>query len=345
MAAGDKFIRAADVKPEPVRWLWDGRIPAGALTVIAGRPGQGKSLLSAYLAAKASQKGNVIFSSLEDAPAQVLRPRLEAAGANLRRIIFWTPRLPHGTDELEAAIRELKAKMVVLDPVAAHFNRSAEVDDRNNLTPLTGVLERTGCALVAIHHMLKSFPKNGHPLEAVGGTSGGLAACARAVYVFGPNPACDDERVLACAKGNWGKLPKATVFEVDGSEFYIARKVLETASLELVTDQADISASAVCQTARGSMDATAGTVSKKARACEWLTNYLSLGPRPAAEIREDAIQYGISWATVRRACDGLKVDKQRHGFGKGSKITWGLPAGHAGLLPQLPGSDEGDDDE
>jgi hypothetical protein len=36
-------IRAADVQPERVRWLWPGRVPFGKLTVLDGDPGLGKS--------------------------------------------------------------------------------------------------------------------------------------------------------------------------------------------------------------------------------------------------------------------------------------------------------------
>jgi hypothetical protein len=39
---------AADVTPEPVRWLWPGRIAEGKQVIIGGEPGQGKSNLGTY---------------------------------------------------------------------------------------------------------------------------------------------------------------------------------------------------------------------------------------------------------------------------------------------------------
>jgi hypothetical protein len=45
----------ADVKPEAVRWLWPGRIPAGKLTILSGDPGLGKSFLTVDLAARVSR--------------------------------------------------------------------------------------------------------------------------------------------------------------------------------------------------------------------------------------------------------------------------------------------------
>ncbi len=41
---------AGDVQPQPINWLWPDRIALGKLTMIAGDPGLGKSLLSIELA-------------------------------------------------------------------------------------------------------------------------------------------------------------------------------------------------------------------------------------------------------------------------------------------------------
>jgi hypothetical protein len=87
-----KSVTLADVRAEPVEWLWPERIPLGAITVLAGDPGLGKSSLSIDLAARLSRgvlggkPGNVLMLTAEDPLAQVVRPRLEAAGADLDRI-------------------------------------------------------------------------------------------------------------------------------------------------------------------------------------------------------------------------------------------------------------------
>ncbi len=39
-------LTAMDVQPRRVTWLWPGLIPFGAITVLAGQPGLGKSLLT-----------------------------------------------------------------------------------------------------------------------------------------------------------------------------------------------------------------------------------------------------------------------------------------------------------
>jgi len=83
----------------PSEWLWPGRIPLGGMTVLAGDPGVGKGLVAVAIAATVSTGGRwpegtvgpggpgsvLIFSEYDD-PGRVLRPRLEAAGADLARV-------------------------------------------------------------------------------------------------------------------------------------------------------------------------------------------------------------------------------------------------------------------
>jgi hypothetical protein len=48
------ITRASDIKPRPGRWLWPDRIPAGALTLLAGREGIGKRASSASTSPRSS---------------------------------------------------------------------------------------------------------------------------------------------------------------------------------------------------------------------------------------------------------------------------------------------------
>jgi putative DNA primase/helicase len=65
---------------------------------IAGDPGLGKSQIATYIAATVSaggdwpfddgtaRRGDVVYITAEDGAAGTIRPRLEAAGANLDRV-------------------------------------------------------------------------------------------------------------------------------------------------------------------------------------------------------------------------------------------------------------------
>ena len=70
----------------------------GSITVLAGDPGLGKSLLSLDLAALLSRgelgprsAGDVLLLTAEDSRTHTVRPRLEAAGADLARVHFGGP--------------------------------------------------------------------------------------------------------------------------------------------------------------------------------------------------------------------------------------------------------------
>src|SRR4051812_46821539 len=89
----------SDVEPEPVRWLWEGRIPIGKVTLLDGEPGVGKSMLALDLAARVSNgtamplsktrpagPADVIIFSGDDGLADTVLPRLKAADADLARI-------------------------------------------------------------------------------------------------------------------------------------------------------------------------------------------------------------------------------------------------------------------
>ena len=91
-------IRASTVSPRPIDWLWPGYIALGKLTLIAGDPGLGKSILTCALASHVSNgspwpvsgaecpKGSVVMASAEDDLADTIRPRLDAAGADAEKI-------------------------------------------------------------------------------------------------------------------------------------------------------------------------------------------------------------------------------------------------------------------
>ncbi len=89
-------VRIADVEPQVVEWLWPGRLAIGKVTLLAGDPGLGKSLLMLDIAARVSRgvawpdapgfsqpAGGVVLLSAEDDIADTIRPRLDCARCRL----------------------------------------------------------------------------------------------------------------------------------------------------------------------------------------------------------------------------------------------------------------------
>jgi len=128
---GMRAVSYKKVKRETVEWFWDGLIPYGMLTLVVGDPGLGKSLLTVHLAAKASREGvSSILLSAEDHKGATIRPRLEAAKADLRLVHHIEVRrdgvedgvfLPDDGDRLDRIIGKTKARLVVVDPLTAHL--------------------------------------------------------------------------------------------------------------------------------------------------------------------------------------------------------------------------------
>ena len=214
-------IRADHVQREPVEWHWEERIPRGMISLVAGLPGVGKSLFGYHLAARASHTGCVIYSTYEESLRKTARARLEAAGAQLSNVHFWTPELPRDTDKLAVEIERSGVELVVLDPVAAHLSVSIynDQDVRRALSPLKVVTEETNAGALLIAHTVKSPRPGSHPMDAIGGSGGGLRGAARMLFLFGRSPHDPDELLLACVKSNIGPEPPAYGFQIDVHEF------------------------------------------------------------------------------------------------------------------------------
>src|SRR5262249_40356121 len=156
-------------------------IPVGTLTLFAGDAKLGKSLtMNTYVACTSSgtgmhgecptRCGSVILLAAEDLVAQVVKPRLRVAGADLTKIHVirsvldpvgkeaW-PALRQDIETIEEAARSLGDVVLIgIDPVTAYL---AGVDDhkgtelRNVLLPLSRMAERLNIAVVLINHVGK----------------------------------------------------------------------------------------------------------------------------------------------------------------------------------------------
>jgi hypothetical protein len=331
-----QLINAADVEPEEMTFLWLDRIPNGTLTVIGGKPGMGKSLYTNYLAAEVTKAGGaVLMSAPEDALTWVKIPRLMAAGADPRLVHFWPGklRLPEDVDAAEELIRFHGIKLLLIDPIAKHVTRKG--DPAPALEPLVAMAERTGVAVVAVHHLNKKLPKDAHPQDAFGGPAGGWIGTARMAHVLGPITSGDEEqRFMSVAKSNHLRDDAPSV------EFYIEEvevdlpngSTVEVPRLVFVTADSPVKAGAVVHYKPGDNSGSDTAQGEKKRiGMEFLTLVLVGGPIPAKLLYDQAQKVGVSKKTLNRAADELEVIRQRVGFGPGSHIEWSLPPDHPAL--------------
>jgi hypothetical protein len=322
-------IRADQVEPEAVEWLCEEhfgrRIPKGMITIIAGRPDTGKGLLASNIAAVLSATGgNVLYSAAEDSHSLMTRPRLEAAGADLERILLWRFALPANQRELAEIVIEKEIGLVIMDPFASHLSGgiSRHSDNvRTALQPLTELIEHTGTTVLIVEHALKRGPANGHPLQFIGGGGSGLPAFARAAYVYGKDPDDEDRRILAPAKFNIGPWPKALAFDVEVEDIDV---VGDVPVLMLDDELIAFDPMRLFQT-KNQPGKVGRPADKRAAAAEWLTTYLADAGKAvqSSKIQEDAKQYNMSPKTLRRAAEDMGVVKNPPGGGR--LCTWDLP--------------------
>ncbi len=343
----------AGVEMNPVRWLWEGWLPKGKLTLLAGAPGSGKTTLAMHLAAVVSaggvwpdgarcEAGDVVVWSAEDAVDDTLAPRLMAAGADLRRVhVIKAVTDPDGTRRpfdpatdiptLRTAFASMRPAMLVVDPVvsgvAGDSHKNAEV--RRGLQPLVDLAEEFGCAVLGITHTSKGT-QGREPWERVTGSLA-FAALARVVLFAAVNRNAEDNdlppRLLTRAKSNLGHVDGGFGFDIEVAEPVMGIKASAIRWLDAVEGE---SRALLAQAERWT------NPSKKAQteledAKRFLASLLSDGPLPVKRvIKAEADAAGYSWTRIRRAADALGVEKRKTGGaygGKGAVWMWYLPQG------------------
>jgi len=349
------ITRLADVTPRPVEWLWKSRIALGKLTLLSGDPGLGKSFITLDLAARVSRgtpwpdcphdsrtPGGVVLLSAEDDLADTVRPRLDAAGADVSRVIatntvrrFDTKRgkcvfapfnLADNLPDLERAIRQTaNCRLVVIDPISAYLGGT---DDHKNggiralLSPLSELAARHGVAVVAVSHLRKGEG------PAMYRSMGSLAfvAAARAAYAVAKDKAdaTGERRVFLPIKNNIGNDRDGLAYRLDSQYSANGQPVVAWESTP-ITVNADEALSS--DTGRGD-----GIVRKQPgpepvaqnMAADWLKAELAGGvARPVAELKAAAGEAGVSWAAVRKVSSELGVKPERTVFG--GSYTWRIP--------------------
>ncbi|MCC6131408.1 MAG: AAA family ATPase [Acidobacteria bacterium] len=336
------LVTLADVEPEEVSWIWTGRVARGKLTLLDGDPGTGKSTLALNLAAAISTGGilpggdrvnpaDVVILSAEDGAADTIRPRIDAAGGDPRRIHLLTavstsegeeaPDLCSHIPIIRAAVEKTKAALVIIDPLMAYLgpdvNSHRDQDIRRTLSPLSKMAEETGAALLVVRHLNKSA---GGQAIYRGGGSIGIAGAARVVLLVAKDPEDEERRILAVVKNNLAKFPDSLAFRLQ-SVGHVARVEWDS---EPVSYTADELLAVSAQDPDSQEERDEKRTAKKA-AAEWLTDLLMDGPVPSEEIPDIAKKAGLSWATVRRAKETLGVVSQRIGPGRNAPWEWRLP--------------------
>jgi len=302
-----EVVKMADIAPEKIEWLWDGRIPRGKLTLLDGDPNLGKSTLVCELAAclstgrllpgqTAPMLADVLLANAEDGAADTVRCRLDAAGADVARvhILRSTLELPRDVEALEAEARVRSVGLIVLDPLMAYLGASTnshrDQDVRRALAPLAAVAERIGAAVLAVRHLNK---QPGASALYRGGGSIGIVGAARSALLLAADPETPSLRILASIKSNLAETPAALRFELESAGDVGRVKWL---------GECDYDANQLI------VPVEPGKAPSRVDAAEaFICGALSAGPMPSNELEARAKTAGLSVASLRRARQRLGV--------------------------------------
>ena len=283
--------------------------------ILDGDPGVGKSLLTIDLAARLSRGGalpdespsgrphTTLLLSAEDNSSDTIRPRVEAAGADLDRVIVDTSdgseplRFPADLATLEEIIRGSQVDLVVIDPVMAFLPpvvaANSDQSIRTVLTPLKRLAEQTDCTILLVRHLRK---KNATKAVYRGLGSIGFVGSSRAALFAAFHPGNPALRVLAVSKPNLSGASPALAFAIRGDG--PSSTVIEwMGPLGISADSLGLPLPLPLR--------------PRDRAGDWLHRELANGPRKATELLAAAARAGIPETTLRRAKIDGAFDSQQ----------------------------------
>ncbi len=329
------IVRLSDVEARPVEWLWLHWLARGKVHILGGHPGDGKSTLTAWLAAVLSRggvlpdgeiapQGGTLFLLGEDALDDTVRPRLDLHGADTTRIDA-VQAVTEGTqrrvfdlrkhlDIARAHLGSGRYAAFVIDPLTAFMpqtDRNAEGDVRDVLTLLTDLAEETKVAVLAVMHVGKPTGTNRRPLQQLlGATAFGAAARLVMMVAEVPRAGEDDDspphRVLGVIKSHLAPKPPALEWSraVNGPVTWHGTSEHD---LDLLL---------------------AGAKPKPIEAAKaFLFEALKGGAKTSVGLEQAAKGEGISKATLRRAADALDVVRYKQPGTNTGPWLWRLPDG------------------
>lgn len=337
-----RVVVLEDVAAERVRWLWPGRLPRGKLVCLDGAPATGKSTLSLDIAARVSTgaewpdgaagcpPGGVLLLSAEDGLGDTVRPRLEAAAADLTRVYSLTevatvaedgrevavpPSLPADLALIEQVINDRGVALVVFDVfmafLAGKVDSHRDQDVRGVLHRLGAVAERTDACMVLIRHLRKS--SDGSAINA-GGGSIGIVGAARAGFIAARDPEDEsgERRILAASKANLARLPASLAYRlISHPTLGVATVEWDTEPSFLTADQLlarvedrDVEASAVSEWLRAHLEQQGG--------CDW-----------SQDVKKAGRAAGFSVDQLKRTLGKVGVKVTSEGFPR--RTMWSLP--------------------
>ena len=321
-----EIVKASDIEPKEVKWLWYPYIPFGKVTLLQGDPGDGKSKFMLSLAALLSKGEHlpfadeeerepitIIYQTTEDDADDTVVPRFNSAGGNGDNLIFIKEdmkSLSFGDNRIREAIEKYNAKLLILDPMSSYIGESCSMNNANEtraeFNHLIAVAKETGCAIVIIAHMNKM--KDSNPLYRTNGSID-IAGAARSILAIirTANKEAPAERYLVQVKSNLAPTGSALLFEVAESGVNFVSEMEMTA-----------------EEAFSSLAPKMGRPNEtELRAKDFILEMLQDGEMLANDCEAKLEEAGFKKSTIKKAKKKAGVVSHKKGF----LWYWSLPMG------------------
>lgn len=316
-----------DVEEEEPKFLAYPYILKGALTVLDGNMGQGKSTFTCAIAAAVTtgkpppflnkiEEGSVLFMSAEDDPSRVLKPRLMQAGADVSKVRYQEE--PFTLDERGLTLLRLELvantpALVVIDPIIAFMKEGADgnkaTETMHFMMQIDQLAREFDTAILIVRHLRKARADHvAH--QGIGSIS--ISARVRSGLILAPHPDDPRKRAVAHFKSNYAPEGPAIVFEMESTGPRSHPRVVWHAC-DPDLRPADLTAPPEAERGRPPRERDTAT--------GWLESVLRKGPVKKKVLDGWAKEKGISLPTLRRAGEALGVVKSK----EGKASVWSLP--------------------
>jgi len=355
-----ELIWAKDVIPRAKDWLWKGHLLRGAMELLTGIPGLGKSQVQLSYAARVStgciwpdgypgkrEPANVILVTVEDSLDQEIIPRLIAANADLSRICFLKKikrdkkqrmfLLGEDIETLTQVIKDVgNVGMVAIDPITAFMGKvdsHRATDVRGQLGPLADLAERMNVAISAVTHPPKY--QSQRAIDHFIGSQAFIAAgrvghlCLEEIERDEDGKPVHDEEGKVVTTGRYlFTNPKTNVFKKMPTLAYTIEEVV--VAQDATTNENIASPYVVWDATPLDLTADQALASASSKAPRdkgpdvraFLEDTLANGPVPQKKVEERAALRGISLDQLKRMKEKLCVQSDKSGFEGGVDVVF-----------------------
>lgn len=332
-----RFQPFSEVRSESRKWIWNGFLEAGTVSLLLGDAKVGKSMLSIKLAeaiskgtlhgsSQPSPRGAVIIST-EDRIKSDIKPRLQVLDTDSEVVgtLKFSDNsrfsIPADINLLRHVIRDQRLGLVVIDPIIGHtdvrdINNQKQV--RDALEPLTKLAEETRCAIIGLIHPNKSGEARGYLQKASG--SGAFTQVARNLLLVSKDPEDPngDTRIIS-GLTNHGRPTTSQRLRIESKWIILdSGERQDEGYMVLTYENVEYSADELVNMEVDSLRSGPASKPKLELAKDWLVATLSNGPKLKTHIDTEAQALGITKITLDRAKQALSDvhSHRRKGDGK-----------------------------